>query len=78
MQSHDDYGDDVHQRVFLRQTTLLFVVWGLDPVRLGIAWVGSWVQVHLAVGWVGFRSMKGTHGQLNANNSRFSLHADFL
>jgi len=40
---------------------VIIVVWELGPVGLG--WVVG-PQVHLAVGWVGFESMKWTHGQL--------------
>ena len=60
MHSDDDYGDDVHQRVFLRQAICcsLYGGWAqLGSVRYGLGWVGY------LVGWVGFGSMKWTHGQ---------------
>ena len=58
MHYDDDYGDDVHQRVLLRQAICcsLYVV-GRRWVGYGLGWV-SYLER-----WVGFGSTKWTHGQ---------------
>ena len=55
MHSDDDYGDDVHQRVFLRQAVCCSLYGGWSP--LGSVWVGlghgSTSSLGSELDWVG-------------------------